>query len=256
MDPVAIHCRTRDESVPYTSHDKEQQTTTRLRACIQLLFGAICNLGASHAKSGFDLEWTPILGSRTRKTDAPASEFSMGDSPIYTVFRLMKRAVHWLLLATVPPASAVDFDRDVRPVLSDNCYACHGPDAAVRQANLRLDVEDQARRMAREALRRVVSDDISERMPPAYLGHDKLAEADIEVLRAWVEAGAPWSAHWAFVAPVRPTLPSVRWEHRVRNPIDRFVFERLEGSGAVACTGGGSQDADSQVEPRFDRSAS
>ena len=140
-------------------------------------------------------------------------------------------AIYGLLLVAALPAFAVDFDRDVRPVLSENCYACHGPDAARRQANLRLDVEDQARRMAREALRRVVSDDVSQRMPPAYLGHDKLADREIESLRAWVEAGAPWSAHWAFVAPARPSQPAVRWEHRVRNPIDRFVFKRLEQEG-------------------------
>ena len=175
-----------------------------------------------------------MQGSLTTKTDAAGSKSSTCDFPeysSYTVCRLTKRAVYWLLLATVLPAYAVNFDRDVRPVLSDNCYACHGPDAAKRQADLRLDMEDQARRMAREALRRVVSDDVSQRMPPAYMGHDKLADGDIEVLRAWVEAGAPWSAHWAFVAPARPNQPAVRWEHRVRNPIDRFVFERLEKEG-------------------------
>ncbi len=85
--------------------------------------------------------------------------------------------------------------------------------------------------MAPEALRRVVSDDVSQRMPPAYLGHDKLSDGDIGILSAWVEAGAPWSAHWAFVAPTRPQQPSVRWEHCVRNPIDRFVFARLEKEG-------------------------
>ena len=145
--------------------------------------------------------------------------------------RLLKLTVFFLLLIAAVPVVAVDFDRNVRPVLSDNCYACHGPDAAKRQANLRLDVEDQARNMAREALRRVVSDDVSQRMPPAYLGHDKLADGEIEILRAWVEAGAPWSAHWAFVAPMRPSQPAVQWERLVRNPVDRFVFERLEKEG-------------------------
>lgn len=137
----------------------------------------------------------------------------------------------WPFLLGAIPAIAVDFDRDVRPVLSENCYACHGPDAAQRQANLRLDLADQARSAAGEALRRVSSDDPSRRMPPDYLGHDKLSDSDISILRDWVEAGAPWSAHWAFVAPERPDPPRVRWEGRVRNDIDRFVFERLEPAG-------------------------
>ena len=135
-----------------------------------------------------------------------------------------------LLLGAIP-AVAVDFDLDVRPVLSERCYTCHGPDAAQRQADLRLDLEDQARRAAAEALSRVSSDDPSRRMPPAYLGHDRLSESDISMFREWVEAGAPWSAHWAFVVPARPEPPSVKWEGRVRNDIDRFMFKRLEQAG-------------------------
>ena len=127
--------------------------------------------------------------------------------------------------------SVVDFDRDVRPVLSNRCYTCHGPDAAKRQANLRLDVEDQARKVAGKALERVASDDVSERMPPEYLGHEKLPDSDIAILRSWVEAGAPWSKHWAFVAPACPDVPAVKWEDRVRSDIDRFVFKGLEQEG-------------------------
>ena len=137
----------------------------------------------------------------------------------------------WPLLLVATPAIAVDFDRDVRPVLSENCYACHGPDSAQRQANLRLDLEDQARPIAGEALSRVSSDDLSRRMPPAYLGHDKLSDSDISILREWVAAGAPWSAHWAFLVPERPDPPSVQWESGIRNDIDRFVFRRLERAG-------------------------
>ena len=149
----------------------------------------------------------------------------------YTGGGLPQRPISWALVLLALPAFAVDFDRDVRPLLSENCYACHGPDAAQRQANLRLDLEDQARQAAGEALRRVSSDDPSRRMPPAYLGHDRLSDSDISILREWVEAGAPWSAHWAFMAPARPEAPAVKWEVRVRNDIDRFVFERLERAG-------------------------
>ena len=134
-----------------------------------------------------------------------------------------------LLLAL--PAFAVDFDRQVRPVLSENCFVCHGPDAAQRQAGLRLDLEGPARQAAEEALRRVSSDDPSRRMPPAYMGHERLSESEVSVLREWVGAGAPWSAHWAFVPPYRPEPPAVAREDRVRNDIDRFVFRSLERAG-------------------------
>ena len=137
----------------------------------------------------------------------------------------------WPLLLVAIPALAIDFNRDVRPLLSERCYACHGPDSAQRQAGLRLDVEGQARQAASEALLRVSSDDPSQRMPPAYLGHDRLSDRDISILREWVAAGAPWSAHWAFVAPARPEPPSAQWEGRVRNEIDRFAFRRLERAG-------------------------
>ena len=129
------------------------------------------------------------------------------------------------------PAFALDFDRDVRPLLAEKCYACHGPDAADRQADLRLDLKDQARQAAGEVLARVSSHDPSRRMPPAYLGHDQLADDEVSILREWVEAGAPWTAHWAFVAPSRPVPPVVPWESRVRNGIDRFVFQHLERVG-------------------------
>ena len=85
--------------------------------------------------------------------------------------------------------------------------------------------------MASEAVRRVASDDVSIRMPPAYLGHDKLSDSEIAILRDWMDAGAPWSAHWAFIAPDRPKLASVKWDHRVQNGIDRLVFKRLEQEG-------------------------
>lgn len=115
-----------------------------------------------------------------------------------------------MLLAAIR-AVAVDFDRDVGPIHSDNCYACHGPDASKRQANLRLDVEEEVRRVASELLRRVASGDVSTRMP-SYLGHDQLAEGKIAILEDWAEASAPRSAHWAFVPPARPEQPSVTWE--------------------------------------------
>ncbi len=144
---------------------------------------------------------------------------------------MQKRFFLCQLALLVAPVFAVDFDRDVRPVLAENCFACHGPDGAQRQANLRLDQEDQAQLAAGEILTRISSDDPVRRMPPAYLGHDRLSEREISILREWIEAGAHWSAHWAFVAPTRPQPPAVEWGARVQNEIDRFVFKRLERAG-------------------------
>jgi len=140
-------------------------------------------------------------------------------------------------------AEPVRFNRDVRPILADRCFACHGFDATTRKAGLRLDVREEALRPAKsgavaivpgasassELLRRIDSEDPGERMPPAR-DHAALPRAQREVLRRWIDEGAAYEAHWAFVAPVRPTPPGVRGADWVRNPIDRFILQRLEQS--------------------------
>jgi len=142
-----------------------------------------------------------------------------------------------------PPA--VDFDRQVRPILSERCFTCHGPDDGARQANLRLDTEQGAfgklagggyaivrgDAAASVLIERLSSDDPARRMPPAYLGLDKLPASEIEILRRWIAGGAPWSKHWSFVAPVRPEAPKVSRTEWVRNAIDRFVMARLDREG-------------------------
>jgi len=130
----------------------------------------------------------------------------------------------------------VDFDRDVRPILSDRCFACHGPDDRRRMANLRLDSEEGVRRVASgdvaksRILARITSTNQSTRMPPASTG-PALTDAQIATIRQWIEQGAKWDRHWAFVPPQRPPLPEVKDEKWVRNPIDRFVLARLEKEG-------------------------
>jgi hypothetical protein len=143
-------------------------------------------------------------------------------------------------LAAPPP---VDFNRDVRPILSDNCFACHGPDEKHRLAGLRLDTAEGllANRggykivvpgdpAASRLVARISSAEKATRMPPAQAGA-ALTGAQIETIRKWIAEGARWEQHWAFIAPHRPPVPAVRNEAGVRNPIDRFVLARLEREG-------------------------
>ena len=145
-------------------------------------------------------------------------------------------------LSLTATAGGADFDRDVRPILSDRCFACHGPDASQRPTALRFDEEAGAfvelasggRAVVRgkpdesKLLERVASDDPVRRMPPAYAGHDKLSEAEIGVLREWIAEGAEWSGHWSFRTLVRPALPKIEQKDWPRNAIDSFVLRRLE----------------------------
>ena len=136
----------------------------------------------------------------------------------------------------------VDFDRDVRPILSDNCFKCHGPDEATRQADLRLDVRDGVfARAAGDApivpgdpeasdlYRRIIATDPEDRMPPPNSGL-QLSPAQKDIIRRWIESGAPWQRHWAFEPVNRPAPPpeSTGWSF---NALDRFVHARLEAAG-------------------------
>ncbi len=139
----------------------------------------------------------------------------------------------------------VDYNDDVRPILSDRCYSCHGPDAGQRQAGLRLDREDGALAELRSGgravvpgnadesrlLQRVGSGDPVLRMPPAYMGHDPLDRQEIDILRRWIEQGAGWEGHWSLIPPVGPEIPSAREGSGARNPIDSLVLGRLEQEG-------------------------
>jgi hypothetical protein len=135
-------------------------------------------------------------------------------------------------------AQPVEFNRDVRPILSDRCFTCHGPDAANRKVPLRLDVEDGARKAISpgnppdsKLYQRITSDNKTLRMPPAYAGHARLSDGEIAALRRWIEQGAPWQKHWSLVTPSRPEPPAVQAKDWVRNPIDHFVLSRLEREG-------------------------
>ena len=137
------------------------------------------------------------------------------------------------VLMLVPPvlAQSIEFNRDIRPILSERCFSCHGPDAAHRQAGLRFDLPDGAKAMGDEILRRVASGDPQERMPPPSSAKAKLSAHEIDLLRAWIAEGAPWQAFWSFIPPRRSGPPVVKDEAWVKNPIDRFILARLEREG-------------------------
>jgi hypothetical protein len=133
------------------------------------------------------------------------------------------RKLTWLLLASpLVNAESVEFGRDIKPILSDKCFTCHGPDAAAKKIPLRLDSEHAARRVidSKELVRRVTSTNKALRMPPIASGR-ALSDKEIDLLRRWVDEGGKWQKHWAFVVPSRPAVPPGQ------NAIDYFVRARL-----------------------------
>lgn len=150
-----------------------------------------------------------------------------------------------LCMASAPFAQAapVDFQRQIRPILSDNCLRCHGPDESSRMVGLRLDTREGIFSQrpngapvvpgkAQESLlyKRISDPDPRRRMPP-LVAHKELTDAQKGLLRQWIEEGAEWKQHWAFTVPARPSLPTVKNESWARNPIDRFVLAKLEANG-------------------------
>jgi len=134
-------------------------------------------------------------------------------------------------------AQPIEFNRDIRPILSDYCYTCHGPAKSTRKADLRLDTKDGAAAVVTpkkldesELWHRITATDADKQMPPKKFGR-KLSTQQIDLLRRWIEQGAPWQEHWAFIAPKRPELPKTKNAKWVRNPIDAFILARLEKEG-------------------------
>ena len=154
-------------------------------------------------------------------------------------------ALAFLTAADSGAESAVQFNRDIRPALSENCFACHGPDKAKRMTSLRLDtagarsaVAASGRRViepgdpqASEIFLRIATQDPARRMPPAAFGHDPLPPDTIDLVRRWIEQGAEWQGHWAFIAPALPEIPDVSRPGWPVNAIDSFVLRRLNQEG-------------------------
>ncbi len=137
----------------------------------------------------------------------------------------------------------IDFQKDIRPILSDNCFHCHGPDSKTRMAGLRLDQKDAVLEVRKRGaaivpgkpaesllFQRIAETNPARRMPPEY-AHKSLNPQQVATIKKWVEAGAPWKEHWAYTAPVKPAPPAVKTLNWAKNPIDRFILARLEKEG-------------------------
>jgi len=160
---------------------------------------------------------------------------------------MIVRFVSLAFLASLPGLSAAEsalerpltFNRDIRPILSENCFQCHGPDKNSRKAKLRLDIRDEAILAGAfepgdpdlsDAIVRVFSKDPDEVMPPLD-SHRSLTAAQKDTLKRWVTQGAAYEPHWAFVAPVRPPVPTLAPGGTAANPIDAFVAAELAKAG-------------------------
>ena len=155
----------------------------------------------------------------------------------------------WLAVSTRAAAPAapltVDFGRDIRPIFSENCYTCHGPDKDKRKAGLRLDLQEDAFKKLdsggfalvagkpeQSRLLAVITlpPEDDDHMPPAKTGK-KLSSAQVDLLRRWIVQGAKWAEHWSYVAPERPAAPEVKNKKWPRNDVDRFILSALEKKG-------------------------
>ena len=143
----------------------------------------------------------------------------------------------------------VSYNFNVRPILSDKCYACHGPDANKRKAGLRLDIEAEAYKALKdnpdahaivpgfpeksELYLRISTKDTSEIMPPASSNLPALSENEIAVLKKWIKQGAKYEKHWAFTSPKQIALPEIKNKDWAKNEIDYFILNKLQQKKAA-----------------------
>ncbi len=169
---------------------------------------------------------------------------------MFPTLKLCQRAILTLCLFTAADCHStasgddISFNKDIRPILSDACFQCHGPDEKKRQGNLRLDVADAAHKGGDsgpaivsgkfdqgELWKRITSQDPELRMPPASSGKS-LTETQIQTLRKWMESGAEYQGHWAFIPVQRPPVPKGMTSTSA-HPVDAFIRDRLEREGLV-----------------------
>ena len=168
-----------------------------------------------------------------------------GKSTRFMLVAALSTAACASVLYAPQPVDSPRFDRDIRPLLADRCFSCHGPDEAKRKAELRLDTEEGARAIladgrSSEMARRIASHDPDEVMPPPKLKRP-LTDGERELLMRWLESGATYTPHWAFVAPKRPQAPRVQARTWARDELDLHVLAALERRGL---------EPKSQADPR------
>jgi hypothetical protein len=206
-----------------------------------------------------ELNWSMLSALEFRLEPAFANGIYLGRWPAMNVAEPLFRSsgfwrIQLLLLVAFSLASLVtigqaqeagkpapNYNRQIRPLLSDRCYRCHGPDAAERKGGFRLDQRESAigkadsgatpivpgRPEQSELLKRIHATDPDERMPPASLNKPLSAE-EKQLLKDWIAAGADYQTHWAFVPPLKPALPEVKNQAWARNAVDHFVLAKLE----------------------------
>ncbi len=161
---------------------------------------------------------------------------------ISTKFHLLAAAIFSLLPAAICAGTGqgqeLRYDRDVRPILSDNCFRCHGPELKSRKAKLRLDVREVALEKKAfapglpdesEMIRRLITTNADDHMPPAVM-HKTVTPAQIDLLRRWIAEGAKYETHWSYAPLARPALPEVSNASWPQGAVDRFILARLEES--------------------------
>ena len=165
---------------------------------------------------------------------------------LFTAGSLVTILAHLSHAAPINASAKIDFSRDIQPILADNCYHCHGPDAGRRKAMFRLDTQDGAMGNVTKAqdhkaivpghpnegtlVDRIFSTDADEQMPPPD-SNRKLNESQKELLKRWITEGAVWGKHWALIPPQRPAMPAVKDNQWPINAIDYFILQRLEREG-------------------------
>ncbi|MDE0818356.1 MAG: DUF1553 domain-containing protein, partial [Pirellulaceae bacterium] len=157
---------------------------------------------------------------------------------------LFSLAICFVFVGMIQAAEPLQYNRDVLPILAENCFACHGADSAARKADLRLDQRDVAIDIGAivagqpddsEMINRVLTDDVELVMPPAELKKTLTAD-EKEILKRWISEGAQYEHHWSLIAPHQPEFPKVRKKSWVKNGIDRFVLARLQAEGLSPST--------------------
>jgi len=182
-----------------------------------------------------------MTSAAMRRRTITAGNIASGTAGLMAAAALLLPCIGRAAESSAPAAPAgsgakVEYNRDVRAILSDNCFACHGPDDAKRKGKFRLDQRDSA--IAKGAIlpgkpgdstlvTRILTGDADDTMPPLE-SHKTLTAAQKDVLKRWVAQGAEYEPHWAFIAPVRPPVPQVKTARWVRNPIDAFILHELE----------------------------